>query len=268
MPNWSSTSFSVRGTESEIKAFFNGVKVVKNESGMNSEIRILEGHLPCPKELSETTSTFALKEIPENWTKMVTDGEWTQEQYDQRVAENNELLKKQEENTAKFGAKDWYEWQVENWGVKWGDCETSFYEEPYPTGYEDIWCVSGYFQTPWGTASAGFRKISAKFPNCAFMFDSDEEAGFFCGIEIMHDGEIPYEEFFAPCDYDKEVDWDDDESIDEHNAWKETLSDKINDNATAWLMDNGFMQPKVVPMKVAVKTEKDKTKKPHFWKFA
>jgi hypothetical protein len=268
MPNWSSTSFIIRGPEDEIKAFFNGVKVVKNESGLNSEIKILEGHLPCPQELFETTSTFALKEIPENWAKMVTDGEWTQEQYDQRVAENAELLKRQEANRAKFGANDWYDWQTSVWGVKWGDCETSFHEEPTPYGYNDLWFVSGWFQTPWGTASEGFRKISEKFPNCAFLFDSDEEAGFFCGIEIMHDGEIPYEEFFAPCDYDKEVDWDDDESIDEHNAWKESQSDSIWEKATEWLQDNGFLKPKVVPVKTFTKTEKTEKKKPHFWKFA
>lgn len=267
MPNWSSTSFIVRGPEQQVKAFYNGVKVVKSESGMTSEIKILEGHLPCPKPLSETTSQFALKEIPEQWAKMVADGEWTQEDYDKRVAENNEILKKQEENTAKFGARDWYDWQHKNWGVKWGDCETTFDNEPEPYDYEDLWFVAGYFQTPWGTATEGFRQISEKFPNCAFYFDSDEEAGFFNGVEIMHSGTVAYAEFFAPCEYAEDIDWDDEGQVEAYEEWKDTKSCAISDEAIEWLRDNGFLKPSVTPMRVAVKTEKNETKKPHFWKF-
>lgn len=267
MPNWSSTSFIVRGPEDEVKAFYNGVKVEKSESGLNSEIKILEGHLPCPQKLTETTSTFALKEIPDDWAKMVTDGHWTQEQYDTRVAENADLLKRQEANLAEFGAKDWYDWQHKNWGVKWGDCETEFTEEPQPYGYNDLWYVGGYFQTPWGTASEGFRQISEKFPNCAFLFDSDEEAGFFNGIEIMHDGTVAFEDFFAPCEY-KEIDWDDDDAVAEYEEWKSNQVDAIFENATEWLRNNGFLQPRIIPVTATAKTEKNETKKPHFWRFA
>ena len=266
MPNWSSTSFIVRGPEHEVKAFYNGVKVVKSESGMTSEIKILEGHLPCPQKLSETTSQFALKEIPEEWAKMVANGEWTQEQYDTRVAENAELLKKQEANIAEFGARDWYDWQIQNWGVKWGDCETNFDAEPEPYDYEELWFVAGFFQTPWGTASEGFRQISEKFPNCAFMFSSDEEAGFFDGVEIMHNGTVAYENFYAPCEYAEDIDWDDDNQVAEYEEWKESKSDPIFNEAIDWMRDNGFLKPVSAPMKVAVKTEKTETKKAHFWK--
>jgi hypothetical protein len=261
MPNWCSTSLVVRGPEDEIKSFYEGCVTVNDEG--ETQYNILQGHLPCPKELSETTSTSALKEIPENWKKMVTDGEWTQEQYDQRVAENNELLKKQEANKAKFGASDWYDWQVNNWGVKWGDCETDFHTKPQPTGHKDLWFTTASFQTPWGTASPAFRELSKKYPNCIFMADSDEEAGFFQGIEMHYEGALVFEDYFEPCNYPEEVDWDDDVSIDKYNEWKDENMDKIADSAFEYLQNRGWIPMPIIPPKPKIAVKKGK---PHVWK--
>ena len=59
MPNWCSTSLVVRGPEEEIKAFYEGCKIAATDEDGFDKFRILEGHLPCPQEIKETTATFA-----------------------------------------------------------------------------------------------------------------------------------------------------------------------------------------------------------------
>lgn len=264
MPNWCSTSFTVRGPEDEIRKFYDNVLRTEDADGLPTHnIKILEAYVPCPQELRDTTATTALREIPESWQKQVDEGNWTQEDYDKRVAENNELLKKQEENLAKFGSKDWYDWQCENWGVKWGDCDTGFDGKPAPYGHNDLWMVAGYFQTPWGTATAGWRNVSKKFPNCIFIFDSDEEAGFFAGIEMIHDGDVVFEDYFEPCEYPEEVDWDDDDQVEAYEEWKDTNMTKICDSSLEYLRNRNWLPQPVMPDKPKVTKT---TGKNHFWK--
>lgn len=192
MPNWVSTNMSVTGSKEELERFASGIK---NNC-------ILESYVPCPEELRETVSGFYSDE-----DKM------------------EELRKKGEENIAKYGHKDWYEWQYAVWGTKWGDCETHL--EPVMESANGLYEISGYFQTAWGPASAGFLKISAMFPTLRFLFDHDEEAGFFAGLEVMEGGKVIFDKNFVPSDYDGELDWEDDESIDKYEQWKDDESEKI-----------------------------------------
>lgn len=269
MPNWCSTSLTVRGPEEEVKAFYNGLKIEPSEmNGMCPEIKIIETYLPCPEELRETQASFVYDEIPESWAESVKEGHWTQEDYDKRVADNEKLKKQQSENLAKYGAKDWYDWQVKHWGIKWGDCETHFDGEPVPTPYNDIYLLGGYFQTPWGSAGTAFRYISEKFPNCVFMLDSDEEAGFFAGVEMLQNGELVFEEFYEPCRYsDDEIDWDDEDEVEKYEQWKEEQEDKIHDLADDHLRATGFLPPlPPAPMPRVTSEKKSENKKPHFWK--
>lgn len=265
MPNWCSTSFTVRGPEEELKKFYGSIKRTPSEiEGMGPDLNILEALIPTPQELRDTTATSAWREIPENWKKSLEDGSWTQEDYDKRIAENNELLKKQEENLAKFGAKDWYDWQLNNWGVKWGDCDTSIDMAPTPYNHRDLWIMSGSFQTPWGTATKGWMNISKQFPNCIFIFDSDEEAGFFAGIEMIHDGEVVFEDYYEPCGYPDEVDWDDEDSLDRYEEWKDSHMNKIADASLEYLRNRDWLARPVVPPKPTVN---DAPKgKPHVWR--
>lgn len=52
---------------------------------------------PCPQELRDTVSGSLGAGTPEQ----------------------AELEKKQQSNLEKYGTKDWYDWCVDNWGVKW-----------------------------------------------------------------------------------------------------------------------------------------------------
>lgn len=188
MPNWVSTKLSIRGSHNELVRF---------RDGINESKSIMESYIPTPQQLRDTMSGF-------------TRDEKTME----------ELVIKQEENIAKFGHKDWYEWQYAVWGTKWGDCDT--YLEPV-TGTE----LLIYFQTPWGPATSGFRTISKMFPTLMFVFTYDEEAGFFAGIEAMKDGQTVFEELYAPSEYGEDLDWDNEESYEKYNDYKNDRMEEI-----------------------------------------
>ena len=191
MPNWVSTTLTVRGSEEEIKRFKDGIK----------DSKILESYVPCPTELHETVAGY------------VGDDE------------AEEHRKQQESNIAKYGHKDWYDWAYDNWGTKWADCDTDISE---PMAFSDgSWEVQARYMTAWGPADAGFLKVSAMFPTLLFTFDYDEEAGFFAGTQAMHNGASVFESMYEPCSYEGELDYDDYESIDKYEAWKEEKSDAI-----------------------------------------
>ena len=191
MPNWVSTSLSVKGSETEIQRFLDGIK----------DSKILESYVPCPTELHETVAGSVGTDKAE------------------------EHRKQQESNTAKYGYKDWYDWSYDNWGTKWGDCDTDI---GHPMQLANgSWEVVMRYQTAWGPADAGFLKVSTLFPELLFTFDYDEEAGFFAGTEAYLNGASVFESMYEPCAYEGEVDYDDYESIDKYEAWKEAQSDAI-----------------------------------------
>jgi hypothetical protein len=191
MPNWVSTTLSVKGSPTEVQRFIDGIK----------DSKILESYVPCPTELHETVAGSVGTDKAE------------------------EHRKQQESNTAKYGYKDWYDWSYDNWGTKWGDCDTDI---GHPMQLANgSWEVVMRYQTAWGPADAGFLKVSTLFPELLFTFDYDEEAGFFAGTEAYLNGASVFESMYEPCAYEGEVDYDDYESIDKYEAWKEAQSDAI-----------------------------------------
>jgi hypothetical protein len=195
MPNWVSTTATVTGSREELSKFLDGIK----------DKKILESYVPCPQELRDTMSGFTNDE-----------------------KEMEELRNKSEANVAKYGYPNWYEWQYEVWGTKWGDCDT--YIEPITELGNGAHEVSITFQTAWGPASEGFRKVSSMFPSLMFTFTYDEEAGFFAGVEVIKGGITIHEGMYSPSDeYRDEVDYDDDESVEKYEEWKMDKIDKIYD---------------------------------------
>lgn len=81
MPNWCSNNFELTGSKEQIDAFENFL--VTNEGD-----DWFDFFLPTPAELKETVSP-------------------------NRDDEQSEIL------LEKYGASDWYSWNVTNWGTKW-----------------------------------------------------------------------------------------------------------------------------------------------------
>lgn len=199
MPNWTNTRMSViGGTEKEIRDFVSKIQVIEGETESmfaNKITKIYESLIPCPAELFEVTSP---------------------------VRENQAELAK--EMMEKHGATDWYQWQYDNWGVKWGDCHTFMEEEPHQF-QNGNWEVVYIYDLPWGDGEPAHQNISRLFPNLRFGFDFDEEAGFFQGCQVMKAGEILFSEFFEPCNWEEPLPKDATDEQEEaywekHSEWR------------------------------------------------
>ncbi len=86
-------------------------------------------------------------------------------QHEDGVFYANGGLGKEEEE--RYGTNNWYDWSIENWGVKWNACDSYFDEENI------------YFSTPWGFAEPYFNAL-------AMLLDEGDEL-FVWSVEESHD---------------------------------------------------------------------------------
>lgn len=82
---------------------------------------------------------------------------------------------------ATHGHADWYSWQRENWGIKWGDCETQI-------EWDDPLVLK--FWTPNTPPVAGVSQIAALYPALAFHLKYDEPNCELLGIVEWSEGKI------------------------------------------------------------------------------
>lgn len=92
------------------------------------------------------------------------------------------------DNVAEYGAKDWYDWSIKNWGSKWNAANTQI---------NDLNKADIYFDTAWSPVPAVIEKLAALHPNCQFEYEfAEEQAGFYAGFMLCEDGEIARDEVF------------------------------------------------------------------------
>ena len=65
---------------------------------------------------------------------------------------------------------NWYDWRVDNWGVKWDASEPMFEDEPLfkdeSLGNPDLTVI---FDTPWGPPTGILWKLSTQYPQATFI---------------------------------------------------------------------------------------------------
>jgi hypothetical protein len=86
MPNWCNNSITLRHKDSAM--------VTRAQEALAAG-RLLQEFIPCPQDLIDTVSGFM--------------GEDKREAHEAQMKRNIEL----------YGYKDWYDWNVANWGTKW-----------------------------------------------------------------------------------------------------------------------------------------------------
>jgi len=82
-------------------------------------------------------------------------------------------------------------WQYDNWGTKWGDCETNLSDETYLS--PNVSTASFDFLTPWGPASGLIKEISKLHPNVIIDIEYEEQGMNFFGIEQYKGGKLVHE---------------------------------------------------------------------------
>lgn len=85
----------------------------------------------------------------------------------------------------KYGAADWYDWQVKNWGTKWGPVDGVLENGDGRLFYT--------FGTAWGPPMEGIATLSQRFPTALFTLAYDEPGMDFGGYVVLQGGEIATE---------------------------------------------------------------------------
>jgi hypothetical protein len=161
MPNWCYNYVTVKGDPKELRRLVEAMKITeKNKEGNDYQTFGLNHLYPCPKELSETVSSFGHAQSPEHEQQM-------------------------KDNLAKYGVKDWYDWSYEKWGTKWGACHMEMDEENLD---EKNGSLHFYFESAWSPANGLVEYISGLFPELMFGMHNTEEANFFACWFVFHDG--------------------------------------------------------------------------------
>ena len=154
MPNWCETAFVVRGNPAELDRF---VEATGPEFKFD---RII----PMPSELKGTIADTHME-----YRVYYGDGDGDKS----RAAldgdpKNRERANRDGELLAKYGAFDWDDWRVKNWGTKW---ELDSVE--IARSAEDA--ITIRFSTAWDFPGPIFPRLAAMFP-----------ALHFCGHAVEH----------------------------------------------------------------------------------
>ena len=68
----------------------------------------------------------------------------------------------------KYGYRNWYDWQNDRWGCKWGASEVKRH-----ICSPD--CVRYDYETPWSPPSILFETVSEQYPELTFHFECNDE---------------------------------------------------------------------------------------------
>lgn len=173
MPNHCSNKLGVYGDPAKLAEFVATVTCTpKEEEESKESYLIFEKTLPCPEEL---------KTVDANSTT--------------RPA----MLKK-------YGASDWYDWCLDNWGTKWGDYNTDL--EDFEPGEDDA--IFFTYTTAWGPATQGLLNLSKLYPDLLFANLFEESGMQLMGGTVHKNGiELDYVEREYPAYPEEERDAED-----------------------------------------------------------
>lgn len=213
MPNWCNNHISIFGDKDQLIAF---VLAAKSEGSDLSFANLF----PCPQPLLDAPAgsdeiyyTIAYGNIADlagyTWIpneikgdrdalmSFVTRRQKYPTEKGQQIAD---LIK---HNLETYGAKNWYDWSIANWGTKW-DIEGN-------GGRDNEDHASYIFDSAWGPPVEAFVQISKSFPGLTFDLEYFESGMGFCGRAEIIGGEIVnnlYDQFSTKEDVQEIIDSD------------------------------------------------------------
>jgi hypothetical protein len=161
MPNWCTNQLIVCGPVTWVDLFHEKITA---KDGYD----ILNNLYPCPEDLTGFPSRHGT--IPDD-----------DPDKEQKLA-----------NIAKYGSADWYDWCVEHWGTKWGDCDTE-HVESYD-GDDGLKTSMYRFSTAWSPPQEGIVHIAESFKPLLFDLRYQEPGMGFCGYARIGNGEVLQEQ--------------------------------------------------------------------------
>lgn len=175
MPNHVTNNLTISGKDEEVLKCLSEIKGEKEEQYID-----FNTFAPIPKELEGTQSPTKIitQEEYDKQEERIAKGELTENE--QKWVLSRGLTKELSEQYKKqFGADNWYDWNIQNWGTKW-----NAYEQ---YSIKDSYSIS--FQTAWGTPFNAIQKLSAKYPTLRFDIEyCDEDFGSNVGVYTFKKG--------------------------------------------------------------------------------
>lgn len=194
MPNWCFQYAQVDGEVEDIQEFIDAIRVT-----------------PASVDLNDDTDKWNINQLhptPEPLMRAIKGSG--------ADAESEENMRLMQENEDEFGFRTWYDWRHENWGTKWGACHIQLDEDEFKEINENGTSRPSLmfsFESAWSPAVQLMQKVSAKFPKLIFGIYFTEEANFFAGYCVFHNGNI-VKDYETPAEVMKEQ-----EDLEDDSQW-------------------------------------------------
>ena len=197
MPNWVYSGIEV--TQPLTK------KQLKIVDRIEKAGSICEYYKPRPEELSEIcTGAMTINgERFKKWRSTEIDGI----KVDVPISPEELIILKE-----RYGYTDWYEWNLNNWNTKWGDCRleveirdgrTKKFEKLMSELDIPFLYVSFKFESAWSTIGDNILEMFAKdFPSFTFWYEEECEWG---GVKIYDNGVCCEEQSYDEPNWDEEI---------------------------------------------------------------
>ena len=159
MPNECMNTLGIMGKKKDVDKF---IKFVNKGT---DQIKLFNSLIPMPKELDDSKSAVNTA----------------------NKGNNAELV-------SKYGADNWYDWGINNWGTKWGDYELTSSEIAKAYG-EDEWHIAYNYTTAWSPGENELiNAIIKQFPKLKVMLQYEEPGMAFAGETLALNGRIVKQE--------------------------------------------------------------------------
>lgn len=218
-------------TNEELQNFLDAIK---GNNIMDRERQVIDFNniIPMPEELRDTEASSFIDNAIHYYLAKNNLVEYNRQKMDRlkkSKKELDEMYKIGEKYVGykkKYGAKDWYDWSIKNWGTKWNAYDSS------ASMISDTSAVV-WFDTAWSGVPDIIQKLIEMFPNIIFEYQfADEDMGYNCGSGYSEDGEFIFNMIepnseeamrtYASCKgYDFENFYQDDEGHWHNREWED-----------------------------------------------
>lgn len=89
------------------------------------------------------------------------------------------------DNIKEHGSKDWYDWNISNWGCKWDANEPHSLDVDLNNGTTVV-----YFETAWSPPTEWVLALTKKYPRLRIKMRVTEESDAYIGVITAYDGKV------------------------------------------------------------------------------
>jgi len=147
---------------------------------------ICQYYIPRDKEITETRSPVNIVSQKE-YDKIQIENKKKELEGEYRFLDRSITQEINDNLIKKYGTNNWYDWSVNNWGTKWGDCDLEIEINTYPHLENKGEYGELKFESAWSPIGENVLDMLLKdFPNIQYRFQEEQEWG---GEYDFEDGE-------------------------------------------------------------------------------